>query len=52
MDLRVTALAKPRSNCTSKLQTRPLVREGAPRQETLSCQKENEDLVIGSDRKS
>jgi hypothetical protein len=25
----VTALARPRSNCTSKLQTRPLVREGA-----------------------
>jgi hypothetical protein len=26
---RVTALAKPRSNRTNKLQTRPLVREGA-----------------------
>jgi hypothetical protein len=27
-DPRVTALARPRSNCTSKLHTRPLVREG------------------------
>jgi hypothetical protein len=27
-DPRVTALARPRSNGTSKLQTRPLVREG------------------------
>jgi hypothetical protein len=28
-DPRMTALARPRSNCTSKLQTHPLVREGA-----------------------
>jgi hypothetical protein len=29
----VTALAVPNSNCTSKLQTRPLVREGNPQEE-------------------
>jgi hypothetical protein len=29
LDPRVTALAKSRSSCTSKVQTRPLVREGA-----------------------
>jgi hypothetical protein len=38
---RVTALARPRSNCTSKLQTRPLVREGATHQETRNRQTEN-----------
>jgi hypothetical protein len=38
---RVIALAKPRSNYTSKLQTRPLVREGAPHQETRNRQTEN-----------
>jgi hypothetical protein len=31
---KVTAPARPRSNCTSILQTRPLVREGIPQQET------------------
>jgi hypothetical protein len=40
LDPRVTALARPRSNCTSKLQTHPLVREGDPRQETRNCQTE------------
>jgi hypothetical protein len=32
-DPRVTALARPRSNYVSKLQTRPLVREGTPQHE-------------------
>jgi hypothetical protein len=35
---RVTALAGPRSNCASKLQIYPLVREGTPHQETRNCQ--------------
>jgi hypothetical protein len=42
------SLSRPRSNCTSKLQTHPLVRQGAPHQETGNCQTENKDLVIGS----
>jgi hypothetical protein len=29
LDLRVTALARPTSICKSKLQTHPLIREGA-----------------------
>jgi hypothetical protein len=33
----VTALARTRNNCTSKLQTHLLVREGAPHQETRNC---------------
>jgi hypothetical protein len=45
---RVTALARPRSNCTSKLHIHPLVREGALHQETHNCQTENKDLVISS----
>jgi hypothetical protein len=45
---RVTALARSRSNCTSKLQTHPLVREGAPHQETRNHKTENKDLVMGS----
>jgi hypothetical protein len=32
----VIALARPRSNCASKLYTHPLVREGTPQQETLN----------------
>jgi hypothetical protein len=48
LDLRVTALARPRSNCTSKLQTHPLVREGAQHQETHNCQTEKKNLVISS----
>jgi hypothetical protein len=47
LDPRVTALARPRRNCTSKLQTHSLVREGVPWQETLSCQTENKNLVTG-----
>jgi hypothetical protein len=34
-DPRMTALARARSNC--KRQTRPLVREGAPYQQTRNC---------------
>jgi hypothetical protein len=34
-----TTLARTSSNCTSELQTHPLVREGAQHQETRSCQK-------------
>jgi hypothetical protein len=37
---RVTALARPRSNCTSKSQTQPLVRQGAPYQEPRNCQRD------------
>jgi hypothetical protein len=37
---RVTALARHRSNCTSKLKTRPLVREGATKYQSRSCLKE------------
>jgi hypothetical protein len=40
------------SNCCGKarkqLQTHPLVREGAPQQETRICQRENKNVVIGS----
>jgi hypothetical protein len=43
----VTALARSRSNCTSKLQTLPLVREGAPHQETSNHQKDKRNLVMG-----
>jgi hypothetical protein len=37
----VDALARHRSNCMSKLQTHPLVREGGPQQETCNCETEN-----------
>jgi hypothetical protein len=37
MDPRVTSLARLRSNCTRKLQTHPLVREGTPQQEIRKC---------------
>jgi hypothetical protein len=40
LDPWVTALARPRSNCASKIHIHPLVREGAPHQETHSCQTE------------
>jgi hypothetical protein len=33
---------------TSKLQTQPLVRDGAPHQETRNRQRENKNLVMGS----
>jgi hypothetical protein len=39
-----TALARTSSNC--KWQTRPLIREGAPRQQTLSCLTDT-NLVLG-----
>jgi hypothetical protein len=48
LDLRVAVLARPRSNCTSKLHTRPFVRVAAPHQETRNCQTENKNLVMGS----
>jgi hypothetical protein len=46
----------PESDCSgktqkqlySKLQTRPLVREGPSQQETRNCQTENKNLVMGS----
>jgi hypothetical protein len=46
----------PESDCSgkaqqqlySKLQTRPLVREGAPHQETLKYHTEKKNLVMGS----
>jgi hypothetical protein len=44
-DPRVTALARPRSNCTSKLQTHPLIREGAPHQESRNRQTEKKNLI-------
>jgi hypothetical protein len=44
----VTALARPRSNCTYKLQTRALVREGVQNQEAQNCQTEKKNLVISS----
>jgi hypothetical protein len=34
LDLRMTALARPSSNCSDKLQTRPLVREDSSQEET------------------
>jgi hypothetical protein len=49
LDPRVTAMARPRCNCTSKLQAHPLFREGAPHQETRNCQTENKNLVMGPD---
>jgi hypothetical protein len=36
---RVRALAGPSSNCTDKLQTRPLVRDGAQQEENCKCLK-------------
>jgi hypothetical protein len=47
LELRVIVLVRPRSNCTSKLQTHPLVREGAQQQETHICHAENKNLVMG-----
>jgi hypothetical protein len=41
MNTDVTALARPRSNCTSKLDTHPLVREGAQNEETHNYQTES-----------
>jgi hypothetical protein len=35
-------------NCTSELQTHPLVKEGAPQQETRNCQAEKKNLVLSS----
>jgi hypothetical protein len=36
-----------RGNCTSRFQTRPLIREGAPLQETGICHAEKNNLVMG-----
>jgi hypothetical protein len=38
----VTALARPSSNCTDKLQTCPLVREGAPQDDSKSTAKDKD----------
>jgi cytochrome c-type biogenesis protein CcmH/NrfF len=46
LDSSVPALARPRSNCTGKLQTHLLVREGASYQETRNCQTEKNNLVM------
>jgi hypothetical protein len=43
-DPRTTVLARASSNC--KRQTRPLVREGAPNQQTRNCHTSNKDLVV------
>jgi hypothetical protein len=48
MNLRVTALAKPRSHCAHKLQTHPVVREGAQLRETHNWQTEKKNLVTSS----
>jgi hypothetical protein len=34
----------------SKLQTHPLVREGAPQEKIRNCQTENKNMVMGSKR--
>jgi hypothetical protein len=39
---------KTQKQLYSKLQTSPLVREGAPHQETCNCQRENKNLIMGS----
>jgi hypothetical protein len=54
LDLRVTALARPSSNCTDKLQTHPFVREGDPQEENRKCLKifsreVKEKLVTGAE---
>jgi hypothetical protein len=48
LDPRVTALARPRSNCMSKLQTHLLVREDALHHETRKYHTENKNLVMCS----
>jgi hypothetical protein len=42
LEARVTALARPRSNYKSKLQTRPLVRV-----DTRNCETKNRNAVMG-----
>jgi hypothetical protein len=49
LDQRVTALARPRSNCTSKLQICPLVREGVPTKKTANCQTEKKIWTWATD---
>jgi hypothetical protein len=44
----VTAVARPRSNCTSKLRTHPLVREGALIKKLAGVRQKENNLVIGS----
>jgi hypothetical protein len=44
LDPRMTALVRPRSNCTGKLQIRPLFREGAPQQEILNCKTKKKEI--------
>jgi hypothetical protein len=48
----VTALARPRSNCTSKLQTHRLVREGVPHPETRNRQIEKKNWPWAPDGSS
>jgi hypothetical protein len=48
LDPRVIALARLRSNCMSKLQTNPLVREGAQHQEPQNFLAEKKNLVMSS----
>jgi hypothetical protein len=39
---------EPKGDCSGKAQTHPLVREGAPQQESRNCQTDNKNLVMGS----
>jgi hypothetical protein len=51
LDPRAIALAKPRSNCTSKLHTHTIVREGAQHQETTIVRQQRKsgpELQIGA----
>jgi hypothetical protein len=48
LDPRVTAPARSRSNCTNKLQTHPLVREGTRHLETRNCQKSGHEFRMGA----
>jgi hypothetical protein len=48
LELRVAALARPKSNSRSKLQTHTLIREGAPYQENHNCQTKNKNFIMCS----
>jgi hypothetical protein len=48
LSLYINVLHVKSRGLTSKLQTHPLVREGALHQETHNCQTEKKDLVMGS----
>jgi hypothetical protein len=48
LDLKMTALARPSGKCADKLQTHPVVREGAPQEVPLQL---SENIYHGSERK-